>query len=356
MRAVFAVLLFVVVSIAACSTPTPSPVDAGAAIGRTCRSDSDCASGVCLDSDDVCTAACTTDADCPFAAGGVRLVCGVAECDTGGCAMCVPPCGAAHYTCVAGVSTDCTVAADDSLCLDCGCADPTMHCVRGVGCAPPAPVGDPCRLDRDCESGSCSTFAGVCRVPVGSPCSAADCDACLHLPSGATHCSRECRTAAECNGDPCTGSAALLFYECTPSVCAGDACTVERAPHEAGQTCREDSDCSSGGCFSAMRCSGSECVGEGWCSAPCTAEADCAEGTHCVTIPCATGQTVACGDVCLHACEGFVDCGVYGGVCTGLETPARTIEMVCDVRRDAGRTCMDDRECLSASCVSGGCT
>ncbi len=360
MRAVLFFALLSVPSLAGgCSTPPgmTGPTDAGRAIGVSCTTDGDCASGACLASDRVCTAMCTTDADCPTSPGGRQLVCGIAACASPeGCSMCVPPCGAAGYTCVGSVSTDCTVAGDPTHCIDCGCPGAADHCVRDVGCAPPAAVGEPCRLDRDCASGSCSTFAGVCRVSASSACTALDCDACLHLPSGETRCSRECRTDAECNGDDCVGSMALVHYECEPAACAGGACTVERAIHEAGQACHADEECRSGGCFSALRCSGGECLGEGWCAGPCTTEADCGPGTHCVVIPCAAGQTVACGDVCLHACEGFTDCGVYGGVCTQLETPQRSLESVCDVRREAGRSCMSDRECLSASCVSGSCS
>ena len=95
MRAVFVFLLGASSIVAGCGTPT-GPVgasDAGRAIGFSCTTDGDCASGACLLTDHVCTAACTTDADCPDAPGGVRLVCGVAACASGGCAMCVPPCG-----------------------------------------------------------------------------------------------------------------------------------------------------------------------------------------------------------------------------------------------------------------------
>ncbi len=269
--------------------------------------------------------------------------------------MCVPACGAAHYTCVDGVSTDCSVANDPVHCIDCGCADARLHCVRDVGCLPPAAVGESCRLDRDCASRNCSTFAGVCRVAVGSSCNTTNCDICLHTPSGATHCSRECRSSADCRGQACVGSSALLLFECRPPDCAGDVCTVERAPHETGQTCRADSDCRSGACFAASRCSGTECTADGWCAEACTAEADCPGGTHCVRIPCAAGQTSACGDVCLHACAEFVDCGVYGGTCSALETPDRMLESVCDVRRPEGRGCLADRECLSLSCVGDAC-
>ena len=335
-------------------------MDAGRPIGERCTTDADCATGVCLAangaSERVCTSPCTTDAECATGAGVGSLVCGRAVCASPeGCLQCVPRCGGGSgYTCVDGVSTDC-VFADGTHCLDCGCANAADHCVREVGCMPPGPVGAACILDRDCASRSCSTFAHVCRVAVGAPCNTTNCDACLGLPDGTTHCSRECRTPADCNGEACVGSTALSYFECRPPVCAGTACTVARAPRAVGEACHADAECGSGTCFSTQRCVGSECIGEGWCSGPCTASSDCGPGTSCVLIPCAAGQTAGCGSVCLHACSGFTDCGVFGGSCSALETPERTLASVCDVRRDAGRGCADDRECLSARCVSRTC-
>lgn len=345
-------VLFVSMS---CGGTVPVPVDAGLGVGVRCTADAECASGVCLASEGVCTQTCASDADCAVASGLAALVCGRAACASPeGCMQCVPPCGSPNYTCVAEVSTDCSLA-DDTYCLDCGCAVATDHCVRNVGCFPPAPVGDACNLDRDCASGSCSTFADVCRVPVGAPCDATNCDACLGLPDGTTHCSRECRTAADCNGDACVGSRALAFYECQPPACAAGTCTVDRAPRAVGEACHADEECASGTCFSTPRCSGGECIGEGWCSAPCTGSADCGEGTSCVVIPCAEGQTTGCGNLCLHACVSFTDCGVFGGACSALQTPERTLASVCDVRREDGRVCTEGRECLSTRCVDGMC-
>ncbi len=177
--------------------------------------------------------------------------------------MCVPPCGSGPYTCVGAVSTACALVDDPTHCIDCGCADATTHCARDLGCLPPAAVGEPCALNNDCATNNCSTFAGVCRVAVGTACTAEDCDACLHLPGGTTHCSRECRGDSDCRTDRCLGNTTLGVLECLPTACTGTACTVERAVHETGQTCRADADCRSGACFASMRCSGSDCVADG---------------------------------------------------------------------------------------------
>lgn len=327
-----------------------APMITGAAIGARCASGSDCASGMCLPVENVCTAPCAESAECG------SLVCGRTTCDAPeGCAMCVPPCGTGDYTCVEGVSTSCALVTDETHCLDCGCADSIDHCVRDVGCFPPAEVGEPCVLDSDCSSRSCSTFGDVCRVPVGQACTAENCDTCLTLPSGSTYCSRECRTPTDCRGMSCVGIATLGFYECLPSACSGDACTRAGGNRETGQPCRQDDECRSGTCFQAQRCSGADCVGDGWCSEPCATSSDCEAGTACVAIPCADGQTENCGNLCLHSCAEFVDCGIYGGTCSALQTPEATLASVCDVRRPAGRACVEDRECLSRSCVSGTC-
>lgn len=332
------------------------PPPTGHPLGGTCATDPDCASGPCVIAlgTGFCSAGCTSDADCATTSGA-RYVCGVGP---GGAPLCVPPCGTSRYTCVAGVSTDCSLVTDDSHCIDCRCADTTQHCLRDVGCFPPADVGGPCHQNSDCISRNCSTFHGTCRVAVGAACTTDDCDECLHLPTGGTHCSRECRSVSDCNGDACVGDAALLHYECRPPACTGSTstCTVEVSPHEVAEACHADTDCRSGLCFSAPRCVGSDCIGEGWCTAPCTGDADCASGASCVMVPCAAGQTAACGTVCLHSCTGFTDCGVYGGACSGLETPAHALASVCDVRHASGGVCARDQECLSAHCVSGTCT
>lgn len=328
-----------------------APEVTGNAVGESCASGNDCASGMCLAGENVCTAPCTTSTECG------RLVCGRASCESAeGCSMCVPACGVGDFTCVEGVSTACALVTDDeSHCLDCGCTDAIDHCVRNVGCFPPADVGEPCVLDTDCSSRSCSTFGDTCRVPVGQACTAENCDACLTLPSGGTYCSRECRTATDCRGMSCVGSAALGLLQCRPAACSGDACPVAGGNRETGHACHEDAECRSGACFQAQRCSGADCIGDGWCSEPCAASSDCDAGTACVAIPCADGQTENCGNLCLHSCVEFVDCGIYGGTCSALQTPESTLSSVCDVRRPAGRSCASDRECLSRSCVSGFC-
>lgn len=328
--------------------------DGGNALGERCMTDADCPGGTCLLSDNICTQACTTDDDCDD--GARELVCGVSECATpGGCRTCVPNCGSTDYTCIDGVSTHCSFA-DATHCLDCGCPVEADHCVRDVGCFPPSPVGESCVLDRDCASRNCSTFAGICRVAVGLPCNLTNCDICLELPGGTTACSAECSTAADCAGTLCLGSAALGYRECRPSACrTAGSCTVTYAPRDAGDACHTDEQCGSGTCFSAQRCVDAECIGEGWCSEPCAGAGDCDAGTSCVVIPCADGQTEGCGNVCLRSCDGFTNCGVFGGACSGLETPERTIAMVCDVRREESRACMDDAECISTNCVDGFC-
>lgn len=248
-----------------------APEITGHAVGEPCATGSDCASGACLPLENVCTAPCTASSECG------SLVCGRAACEAPeGCALCVPACGTGDYTCVEGVSTSCALVRDERRCLDCGCPDSLDHCVRDVGCFPPADVGEPCVLDSDCSSRSCSSFGDVCRVPVGQACTAENCDTCLTLPTGSSYCSRECRTATDCRGMSCVGIATLGFYECLPAACSGDACPRAGGNRETGQPCRADDECRSGTCFQAQRCSGADCVGDGWCSEPCAASSDCA--------------------------------------------------------------------------------
>lgn len=93
------------------------------------------------------------------------------------------------FACVEGSPVACGIAGA-AYCSECGCPG-GQRCEIGLGCVPLAAVGEACANDYDCVSENCSALGGVCRVNVGQPCTAQDCDRCLSTGDW-SFCSREC--------------------------------------------------------------------------------------------------------------------------------------------------------------------
>ena len=313
---------------AACSGSKPPP--SKAAIFDPCTADEECASGLfCASSPEGrhCTLACATTADCP---DEYYLECGVLA---DGTRACLPGCylssGLSGFACVDGVPTSCERLGDEH-CESCGC-DPGLACLTGTGCVPPSDVGGPCDGDEDCLSNNCSTFDGVCRVPLGTPCSASDCDYCLD----GWYCSRQCRAEADCQGGRCLGESDghgqfTGVYYCRPSChpaasdachgsecrwhtnaqyyycdCAFSSCAGTHAPRAIGQPCNNERQCPSPA-YCLRTDSGA------YCSAACTSSVECGAGIACIAFaPCTPDAT--CEGVCRPTCGDADPC--ESGVC-----------------------------------------
>jgi hypothetical protein len=244
-----------------------------------------------------------------------------------GTQACLPECDLASlltgFACVDGVPTSCDRLGDEH-CAFCGCS-PELTCLMGTGCVPPSDVDGPCDSDEDCRSNNCSTFAGVCRVPLGTPCSSSDCDYCLD----GWYCSRECNGQGDCQGGHCLGSEdsnRLFEYYCLPpchpaasDACHGAVCELHpdalhyycdcgrfssscpgtHAPRTIGQNCRNDLQCGS-----AARCLGTASGDQffGYCSVACTSSTECGAGLACMAIaPCDPNST--CEGLCRPTCD-----------------------------------------------------
>ncbi|MFT3927471.1 MAG: hypothetical protein QM778_33365 [Myxococcales bacterium] len=259
--------------------------------------------------------------------------------------------------------------ADESECASCGCADDAELCEPGVGCHPRAAVGEACDDDNDCASSNCSTFAGVCRVAVGSACTADNCDICWTLPDW-SWCSRECTsyqcgTSGTCLGnsiDPytcrpicagsvdssCPGSCSALVDDPSQHYCECPDCDIKEPPHQLGELCREDSQCTTQNCMLVLEdCerSFSGCRYLGVCSKACTTSADCEAGSRCGEGHC----LMPCDPMTYEDCPTGTSCAlttVVEGV-TGMP--------LCDPRHVNGTPCHGDTDCQSGVCTAGLC-
>ena len=331
---------------AACSSSKP-PAHKGT-VGDLCSEPDECASGLLcasISNAQICTVPCASNADCP---AGAYLECGVLA---DGSRVCVPECylnsGLPGFACVDGVPTACELLGDEH-CESCGCAA-GLTCLTGTACVPPSDVGGPCDADDDCVSNNCSTFAGVCRVRLGTPCTTSDCDYCL----AGWYCSRECRSETGCQGGRCLGELDAVgrftgVYYCRPPcqlgaagpcpddceyhtdaqyyycACSHTTCVGTHAPHTIGQFCRSDAQCPR-----PAYCLGSDSGGglRGYCSAPCTSSAECGAGVACSSVgPCAPGET--CDGLCRPLCDATSDCEI--GACNQRIDTAGTTMGVCE--------------------------
>jgi hypothetical protein len=235
------------VACSAASEPKPEPEHAAGPLelGESCGSDRDCPGGFC--SEHGCSKACESSDDCDD--GDAPYVCGV---DSNGQQSCVPQCPSAlqSFVCVEGVSTSCQVASQE-YCFECGCPG-DLRCEPNVGCQEKRMVGEPCRIDDDCQTTHCGT-TGICRVPAGASCDSETCDLCL-VADGWSFCSRSCKSHLDCGGGYCVGSGDRFTCQpsCTPGTpdagsCPGKTCDFvpDLTDNGAGYVCI---------CFSSGTC------------------------------------------------------------------------------------------------------
>lgn len=330
-------------------------------LGATCQYGPECESGVCVNfysgSYGYCSVRCGSE--CPQG-----MVCGTAQDGSKACmdACHTPDVGRSKaYGCRNGAPIACAVA-DESYCSDCGCPS-DLRCEPKVGCQPKRDIDGPCAQDADCTSNNCSTYLGVCRIPVQSACTTANCDICTKDPQdGSTFCSRECDDTSQCNGGVClVGQPTSCSRACSacgdPYLCKVTSntlefycdcprCIPESAPRPLNTACHYDNDCENGVCYS---------IG-GFCTTTCSTDSDCSStGMVCAIVPCTNGESKNCGSMCQRPCAADGTCTQYGATCRVLATPANASVSICDLHQNDGQGCGFDELCLSGRCVNQVC-
>lgn len=283
----------------------------GPRVGTACRTNDDCAGGLCLPARDP-----ATGRPSGFPGG---------YCIEVGCAQGKAACPAGSL-CVGDGEGVCLAACDEAACR------------AGYACAPvdgghvcvPA-----CTADADCDSGICDAARGLCRpnvsrVAVGARCSAdADCGAdgfCLTEEHGYPQ--------GYCVAGPCEAAPSRPETACPQgAVCVGEgdgAVCLATCSGEAG--CREGYLCLAGRCL--PRCRDDSACGEAQvCDLPSGRCVDDLRQIGEVGGTCEEAEDCGPGGVCL----GETDDGSYvGGYCTGLGCRSE----------GQGRTCPEGSLCV----------
>ena len=297
--------------------------------GKTCETDGDCATGMCLKSipgsfgspamdapGGYCSGSCTTNADCG---------------EGGACSGAIPSFAGSAAT-PGSCLKDCKTAED--------CRQ-GYRCVNGLGMAPsnnpmdpiaaflgsnvcqPVPpttkldngtTGKACQNDGECGKGRCYQTEGMMTYPEGY-CSGscledADCGAggsCTlpTLGSGAGSCYTNCQVKGDgdCRkGYRCRTNGSRR--QCLPGAAPlGDGVT--------GKACTADADCGGAAQSCKTTLSGSQAP-EGYCSIGCSENSDCGEKGICVgglgsALSSLLGQLGSTG-VCYRGCDKTSDC------------------------------------------------
>lgn len=362
-----------------CSTVVPEPEPCWTTtpemcgMGATCRTGADCTSGVCRSG--VCTT-CFGSWEC-----GPSEACLSGACST----SCIPTdiLGSDRdRVCDQGrVATCDTVADPESYCSVCDCPSgnrcSSFNCNNGdCSCIPLAPVGAACQSNLDCASRNCSSFAGVCRVALGTTCTMEDCDVCLTWTNGTSYCTGDCDGASDCGNGFCSGAYADIPYrECFPRcggrdcdcrtaadgvttycACGGSATDCERLEeqHEPLQACggfnSDGPDCATGSCVGRAVCGGS-CYIWGYCGDTCTTDAECGAEGVCGRLPCGGAS---CPAVCMPRCPESGRCEGEGS-CQSVPGVAGGEIMACTTKLPTGSACATEDDCISAVCSSRRC-
>ncbi len=186
-------------------------------------------------------------------------------------------------------------------------------------CREPAPNGDRCSLDNQCQSGHC--VDGFC-------CSSRSCPPGNYCNSG------DCGPPAP-NGIGCTENVQCASGFCTDGVCCSDErCAVNAACNIPGFE---------GQCFTRLQI-GSPCTDNSQC---CT---DMTDPTKCDPSFCVDGFC------CESACSSDMTCALPGreGLCLPRPTPTAT-PLATPTPAPLGEPCDRDSQCLSGYCTDGVC-
>ncbi|KAL9938194.1 hypothetical protein V8E36_002817 [Tilletia maclaganii] len=197
-------------------------------------------------------------------------------------------------------------------------------------CTRNSPLGSACDTTTDCAAGTC--YQSVCSIlPLGAPCSSADqCSSkyCQYGPpdagaSATQICSAAppfatCTLSSECGSGKCSNSADTSQPGRCLSSSAGQACTV-------AMDCDGFTSCVNGKCLARAKtvCTqGSDCQ-SGTCSAgqctPAGPNSGCISAMDCASNQCGTTTTTICGANGQGPCSTYTTCNpvsAMGGVCS----------------------------------------
>lgn len=306
------------------TTSQPLPDDTA---GTACKTNEDCANGVCLTSipgslggtsmsapGGYCSAACMADSDC-----GEGGVCSGAFPAFGGSAAmpgrCMKGCNSAAdcrdgYRCVNGLGMAATASQTP---------DPTAGLLGPNACQPvPATTqltdgvtGKTCEEDKDCGQGHCLKTEGMMTYPGG-------------------YCSGSCLRDADCGvGGTCT----------LPAIGDGAGSCYLTCQTHGDSDCREGYRCRTNG--SRRQClPGAAPLGTGVVGRECQSDADCGGAA----MSCATklGDATAPGGYCSISCSESSDCGVDGTCVGGL---GATFTSLLGETGVCYRACVDSSSC-----------
>lgn len=278
--------------------------------GKACHTNAQCLGGTCADSlrmalggnalaapGGYCTATCAIDSDC------------------GDGGECVVPAGSKQGQCLARclAPPDCRAG---YLCVDAA----SLNGAKVAGTCQPAPkhdrlgdhiAGAACSVDSDCAGGRCdsSTPLGMpfpdnyCTGSCGSDEDCGAGGACLSLGGGtaASQCFAGCASDADC---------AREHYRCRELLPGFSACYPAPAnlpAFTAGKACSADGECGdTGSCAAVLPFADFVTYGDvaapgGYCTEPCSYNADCGQGGVCID----HGYQ---GGICLGTCQTEADC------------------------------------------------
>lgn len=176
-----------------CEDPDCATVAAPRRMGHACSQHAECASGLCLASQAVCSGPCAGDAECENGTLCVRYEC--AEGQTEGCGdLCIGAC-------------------PSTTCATCRALTRPEGGVAEV-CDPRRVAGESCVASTDCLSGRCAdaVCVGTDELQNGSPC--------LSDPE----CLSGRCVSAHCRGEALLGDACLVDPDCAVGRCCDERC------------------------------------------------------------------------------------------------------------------------------------
>lgn len=295
---------------------------------QLCESDSDCATGVCLENGEC--AECATNGQCAsgLCSNNACVACiADEECSTGNCVSGSCVSCSYDYECSSGSCENgrCGVCASSADC-------PTGLCLNGV-CSS-------CASNSQCSTGLCQ--GGAC-----TPCtSSSDCPSGLCVDNACVACSSnaQCSTGL-CQGGVCSSCDANS--DCQSNVCDGGACTQ----------CEQDSDCGNGLCVAGVCV---ECLIDEQCESNLCSDGLCAACTRnrdCLTRICNEGACAICkeaGEPCsLNAnCCSF-ECTEGTCIASECESDFECVTNYCN--SGSCMSCLTNEDCAPGSCLNGAC-
>ncbi|KAJ3185918.1 hypothetical protein HDU85_000830 [Gaertneriomyces sp. JEL0708] len=261
---------------------------------------------------------------------------------------------------------------------DSHCADATAKCKdvdpngnnagKVCGLAIEAADGEPCAVNSDCESSTCTKgdpatdSTGFCKAPLGWTCSVdgdcADSNAeCKVVDPNDLTAGQVCGLAIEAaDGEPCALNSDCESSTCTKGDPATDSTGICKAP--LGRTCSVDGDCADAtakckdvepnGSNAGKVCGLAIEVDDG---EPCAVNSDCMSGA------CARDNLVNPTGICKaplgEICNADDDCADPAAECKAVDPNDVTVGMVCGLANQVvdGQACALDSDCESEACV-----